>query len=102
MDELQFFVPVRIIPEPGQPVIEIYGVADALAFLRSWPTGRQGPVYKAALNCCSGAFDGMISTEDARKSFANFARITGILAKDAFEKIAINKDGEVLPLPTQH
>lgn len=102
MDELQFFVPVRVMPEPGQSVIEIYGVEEALTFLRSWPKGRQGPVYKAALNCCTGAIDGMMKTEDARKSFANFARITGILAKDAFEKIAIDRDGEVLPLPPQH
>ncbi|GLS32679.1 Protein of unknown function [Mesorhizobium albiziae] len=102
MDELQFFVPVRVVPEPGQPVTEIYGVEEALIFLRNWPSGRQGPVYKAAFNCCSGAMDGMIKPDDARKSFANFARITGILANDAFEKIAINKDGEVLPLPSQY
>ena len=102
MDRLQFFVPVRIIAEPGQPVVEIYDVEDALAFLRSWPTGRQGPVYGTALNCCNGAMTGHIETEAARKSFTNFARITNILAKDSFDKIAINKDGEVMPLPPTH
>jgi hypothetical protein len=102
MDRLQFVVPVRIVAEPGQPVTEIYDVEEALAFLENWPGGRQGPVYQTALNGCSAAIADQMSVEDARTSFVSFARITKILAKDAFEKIAINIDGEMLPLPPKY
>ncbi len=33
MRELQFAVPVRIVPTPDQPVEEIYGVEQAMDFL---------------------------------------------------------------------
>ncbi|MCV3239165.1 DUF982 domain-containing protein [Mesorhizobium sp. ZC-5] len=102
MDRLQFFVPVRIIAEADQPVTEIYDVDDALTFLEAWPVGRKGPIYQTALSCCAAAKHDSVPTEDARKAFASFARITGILANDSFEKVAIDRDGEVLPLPPRH
>ena len=71
MHRLQFVVPVRIVAVAGEPVVEIYGVESALAFLQNWPVGRQGPVFQAAMNCCFGAANDLMSAEDARKSFAD-------------------------------
>lgn len=79
MNRLQFLSPVRLSRGAGHPVEEIENVAEALAFLREWPVGRRGPVYRCALNCCAAAMAAQMSTEEARKSFAGFARITGLL-----------------------
>lgn len=79
MDRLQFFSPVRISLGRGQPVHMIENVSEALVFLREWPIGRRGPVYRCALNCCAAAMAAQMSAEEARKSFAGFARITGLL-----------------------
>ncbi|WP_183831924.1 DUF982 domain-containing protein [Aquamicrobium lusatiense] len=79
MDRLQFFSPVRVSLGRGQPVHTIENVTDALVFLREWPIGRRGPVYRCALNCCAAAMAAQMSAEEARKSFAGFARITGLL-----------------------
>lgn len=79
MDRLQFFSPVRVSRGPGQSVEEIENVVEAIVFLREWPVGRRGPVYRCALNCCSAAMAAQMSAEEARKSFAGFARITGLL-----------------------
>lgn len=79
MDRLQFLSPVRVSRGAGHSPEEIETVAEALAFLREWPVGRRGPVYRCALNCCSAAMAAQMSAEEARKSFAGFARITGLL-----------------------
>lgn len=82
MDRLQFFSPVRIARGHGQPVEDIDSVSEAMVFLRKWPTGRRGPVYQCALNCCSAALAGHMSAEEARKAFTGFARITRLLDDD--------------------
>ena len=82
MDRLQFFTPVRISRGQEGLAEEIYSVADAKEFLRKWPTGRRGPVYQCAVNCCSAALAGRMSAEEARKAFTGFARITRLLAED--------------------
>ncbi|MEP9371921.1 DUF982 domain-containing protein [Mesorhizobium sp. KR1-2] len=82
MDSLQFFMPVRLALEAGEPVTEIYNVDQAVDFLLNWPVGRQGPVYQRALNACFAATVGQETTEKARKAFFNFARVGGLLAKD--------------------
>lgn len=82
MDNLQFFSPVRVSRGHGHPPEEIKSVAEALIFLREWPVGRRGPVYRCALNCCSAAVAAQMSAEEARKSFSGFARITGLLVED--------------------
>jgi hypothetical protein len=82
MNRLQFFSPVRISHGHEQPVEEIDGVPEALVFLRKWPTGRRGPVYQCALNCCVAAMAGHMSVEEARKAFTGFARITRLLEDD--------------------
>lgn len=79
MDRLQFFSPVRLARGAGYPVEDIDNVAEAMVFLREWPVGRRGPVYRCALNCCAAAMAAQMSAEEARKSFAGFARITGLL-----------------------
>lgn len=81
MDRLQFLSPVRVSRGAGHPIEEIESVAEAMVFLREWPMGRRGPVYRCALNCCSAAMAAQMSAEEARKSFAGFARITGLLAE---------------------
>ena len=80
MDRLQFLSPVRVSRGAGHPIEEIESVAEAMVFLREWPMGRRGPVYRCALNCCSAAMAAQMSAEEARKSFTGFARITGLLA----------------------
>ena len=82
MDRLHFFTPVRILCGQGYPVEEVDSVAEAMVFLRKWPTGRRGPVYQCALNCCSAALAGKMSAEEARKAFTGFARITRLLDDD--------------------
>ncbi|MEW6629454.1 MAG: DUF982 domain-containing protein [Pseudomonadota bacterium] len=79
MDRLHFFTPVRIARGQGHPVEEVDSVSEAMVFLRKWPTGRRGPVYQCALNCCSAALSGNMSAEEARKAFTGFARITRLL-----------------------
>lgn len=99
MDRLQFFMPVRIVITDDQPVEEMYSVNQALDFLISWPSGRQGPVYQTALNACLAATVDKVSTEDARKAFISFARITNILAKDAPNAVVLTSDGDLRPVP---
>ncbi|MDG4881505.1 DUF982 domain-containing protein [Mesorhizobium sp. WSM4884] len=82
MDRLHFFTPVRIARGQGYPFEEVDSVSEAMVFLRKWPTGRRGPVYQCALNCCSAAMSGTMSAEEARKAFVGFARITRILDDD--------------------
>ncbi|GLS37971.1 hypothetical protein GCM10010869_35650 [Mesorhizobium tianshanense] len=82
MDRLQFFTPVRISHGQKNPAEEIDSVAEAMEFLRKWPTGRRGPVYQCAVNCCSAALTGRMSAEEARKAFTGFARITRLLDDD--------------------
>lgn len=99
MHKLQFVVPVRIVVEAGEPVVEIYDVAAALTFLQNWPVGRQGPVFQTAMNGCFDAMNDLMSAEDARKSFVGFARISGILARDMPDAVVVDRDGEIRPLP---
>lgn len=99
MDKLQFFMPVRIVAVSEQPVDEIYSVTQALDFLVAWPRGRQGPVYQTALNACLAASVDQLATEDARKAFISFARITNILAKDAPNAVILTSDGDLRPMP---
>lgn len=80
MNRLQFFSPVRVSRRPGHPVEEIESVTEAIVFLRDWPAARRGPVYTCALKCCSAALAGQMTSEEARKSFVGFVRITGLLA----------------------
>jgi hypothetical protein len=82
MDRLHFFTPVRIARGQGYPLEEVDSVSEAMVFLRKWPTGRRGPVYQCALNCCSAAMSGKMSAEEARKAFIGFARITRLLDDD--------------------
>ncbi|MER9238338.1 DUF982 domain-containing protein [Mesorhizobium sp. M0633] len=76
MDRLQFEVPVRIAPVPGQPV------EQALDFLQTWPVRRKGPTYQAAFNACFGATVDIVETEDAWRAFMAFCRVSGLLARD--------------------
>lgn len=87
MDRLRFYSVVCVTRGKGQPVEEIETVTDALTFLREWPVGRRGPVYRCALNCCSAAMAAQMTAEEARRSFASFARITGLLVEDDFAAV---------------
>jgi hypothetical protein len=82
MDRLQFEVPVRIAPAPGQPIEEIYSVEQALDLLQAWPARRKGPTYQAAFNACFGATVEVVETEDAWRAFMAFCRMSGLLARD--------------------
>ena len=98
MDRLQFFSSVRLSRGSGHPVEEIENVADALVFLRAWPVGRRGPVYRCALNCCSAAMAAQMSAGEARKSFAGFARITGLLVDGGPEPVVAERRHSSRPL----
>ncbi|MGN6142231.1 MAG: DUF982 domain-containing protein [Mesorhizobium sp.] len=93
MNRLQFFSPVRLSRGHGHPVEEIDSVADAMVFLREWPKGRRGPVYRCALNCCTAAMASQMSAEEARKSFAGFARITGLLVDGGPSPVVAERHG---------
>ena len=95
MDRLQFTVPVRIVPDPGAPITEIYSVDEALTFLQTWPEERQGPVFQTAMNFCFEAKIEQTSTDNARRAFAGFCRISGIAAKDMPEAVMVGLDGEI-------
>lgn len=82
MNQMKFSPPVRVLSARGKPAEQIETVEQALAFLQRWPNDRRGPVFRCALDCCSAALAAQISTENARRSFTSFARITGLLAKD--------------------
>lgn len=80
MERFDFASPVFVtIDEESE---EISSVTQAIEFLRRWPQGRRGPVYRCAVNCCQGAMDGSIEVEAARKGFVSFARISGILNRE--------------------
>jgi hypothetical protein len=79
MNRLQFLSTVRVTRGKGEEVEEIDTVMDAMTFLREWPVGRRGPVYRCALNCCAAAIAAQMTAEEARKSFVGFARITRLL-----------------------
>ncbi|WP_394889434.1 DUF982 domain-containing protein [Mesorhizobium sp. AaZ16] len=83
MNTLQFHMPVRIIPERGRPVTEIYEVEEALAFLQNRTEGLESPLYQKALNCCFDAIIDLEATADARAAFTAYARVAGILARDS-------------------
>ena len=95
MDRLQFTVPVRIVPDPGEPITEIYSVDEALTFLQTLPEKRQGPVFQTAMNLCFEAKIEQNSTDNARKAFAGFCRISGIAAKDMPDAVMVGLDGEI-------
>ncbi len=98
MDRLHFFSPVRITRGQGQPLEEVDSVAEAMVFLRKWPTGRRGPVYQCALNCCSAALSGQMSPEEARKAFTGFARITRLLDDESAMPMGSENMGHVYAL----
>ncbi|WP_144377423.1 DUF982 domain-containing protein [Mesorhizobium amorphae] len=98
MRELQFAVPVRIVPSPDQPVEEIYGVEQAMDFLSDWPTGKQGKLYQTAFNACFGASVGIMTSEEACRAFAAFCRASGIMAKDMMRPRKRGDEPEMLPI----
>jgi len=79
MQKRMFLEPVCMASARDPAGCEIEDLEQALQFLRDWPANRRGPVYGAAYNACSAARDGYLGIEEARKSLAGFARITGIL-----------------------
>ena len=95
MDRLDFIVPVRLVPEPGEPVTEIYSIDEALTFLQNCPEDRHGRVHQMALDYCLGAKVNLYTTEDARRALDGFCRITGIAARDTPEVVRVGFDGEV-------
>jgi hypothetical protein len=99
MDRLQFVVPVRIVPDPAEPITEIYSVDEALTFLQNLPERAQGQVFQTAMNYCFGAKIEQNSTGDARRAFAGFCRVAGIAAKDMPDALTIGPDGEIRPMP---
>jgi hypothetical protein len=82
MDHLQFVVPVRIMPVPGRPITEIYGVEHALEFLQNWSNGHSNPFFQTAVDACFAATVDIATTEEARSALMIFVRVSGILAKD--------------------
>lgn len=77
MPRMLFIEPVCV--NGRQDFADIEDIEQALHFLREWPTDRRGPVYQAAYNACTAARQGYLTVEEARRSLAGFARITGIL-----------------------
>ena len=80
MGALQFIASVSVWTDEIMQDIET--VREAAEFLRQWPPSRRGPVYDCAARACDAAIAGRLTAEEARKAFASFARITGILARE--------------------
>lgn len=80
MQALQFVAPVSLWTD--EIMQDIKTVREAAEFLRQWPPSRRGPVYFCAARACDAAIAGRLTTEEARKAFSSFARITGILARE--------------------
>ncbi|MDQ2634112.1 MAG: DUF982 domain-containing protein [Pseudomonadota bacterium] len=78
---MPFVVPVCMSSTTDAAGQDIENLDQALQFLRDWPVDRRGPVYQAAYNACTAAREGYLTVEEARRSLAGFARITGILRK---------------------
>ena len=89
MHKMPFFVPVCLSSTSHPDGHDIGDLEQALQFLRDWPAERRGPVYQAAYNACTAARDGYLTVEEARKSLSGFARITGILKKEARQAAAV-------------
>jgi len=83
MQKMMFLEPVCVASERDAAGYDIDDLEQALQFLRDWPVNRRGPVYHAAYNACSAARNGYLGVEEARKSLSGFARIMGILRKQA-------------------
>ncbi|GAA4117561.1 DUF982 domain-containing protein [Aminobacter aganoensis] len=62
------------VKDEGQAVREIACVADALAFLTTWPENRRGPIHSTAVRACQAAREGRLTVDGARNAFAGFAR----------------------------
>ena len=88
MPRMLFIEPVCV--NGRQDFADIEDIEQALHFLREWPTDRRGPVYQAAYNACTAARQGYLTVEEARRSLAGFARITGILRTAAPSRTPTN------------
>ena len=82
MNRYDFKIPVRLMPGPGEPVLEIYDVRHATEFLMAWPETRQTKAHQQALGACLSAAADAMPAEDARQLFVRFARLAGILSAD--------------------
>ena len=100
MNTLQFQMPVRIIPERGGPVTEIYEVEEALAFLQNRTEGLESPLYQKALNSCFDAIIDLETTADARAAFTAYARVAGILARDSTQPAIASANEAGTPIGT--
>ncbi|MCT7374963.1 DUF982 domain-containing protein [Chelativorans salis] len=81
MDAAQFKLPIRLVPHPHEPVVEIYSAEEALDFLMSWPV-QEGGLFERTLAACLAASADPTSTEEARRIFSSFARAVGVIARD--------------------
>jgi hypothetical protein len=100
MNKLQFYMPVRLVPQPSRPVTEIYGVEEALAFLQNRTEGLESPLYQKALNSCFDATIDLETTADARAAFAAYARVAGILARDSIQPVIASANRAGAPIGT--
>ncbi|MDI6025877.1 DUF982 domain-containing protein [Corticibacterium sp. UT-5YL-CI-8] len=96
MERFDFASPVFVTID--HEAEEITSVTQAIEFLRRWPQGRRGPVYRCAVNCCQGAMDGSIDVEAARKGFVSFARISGVLNREMAMPMMVGGRGSLEPL----
>ena len=95
MDRLDFIVPVRLVPEPGEPVTEIYSIDEALTFLQNCSEDRHGRVHQMALDYCLDAKVNLHTTEDARRALAGFAGSRVSRPADTPEAVRMGFDGDL-------
>ncbi len=65
---------------------DIASLSDMHEFLTSWPQSRHCDIYRTALRACQAAQAGHLTTEQARRAFVEFAKMSRILdpRMDAF------------------
>ena len=88
MKDLKFDRPVSIFVGLGFPR-EITTVLDAYDVLIEW-NGIPDLDHAGAIEVCRKALSGKRSGSDARKAFEWFASNKGVLAEDAYGRIADN------------
>lgn len=81
MHSIKFEKPVSVSVGDDEK-LEVRSLMDMDRFLAKWPPSRRTSVYATAVRACEAARQGYLTTEQARRSFVEFAKIHDILWPD--------------------
>lgn len=78
MQSTTFETPVSVSIGFGSR-LEINSLMGIHQFLTDWPPSRRTSVYSTAVRACEAARQGHLTPEQARRAFAEFAKVHDIL-----------------------